>query len=376
MTIVPGFWLQYTFQGADELVALADVLGRGNSRPGIVFTPTGAPERLARLYNHARRRGEAFLDPSGFLLDRPPSAQRRTNYPWLEQAYGRPVDVAGWTRWMERSLEHQLSDDLCSGAARPSILVTPCPLLRAAAGTEELYAVVDAAVAASTAVGRGRECWIGIVVDRDFLRQEDHLTKLADALVNSSPPGVVFRCFQPELAPLTDRRVLEGFREVVEGCVGAGIGVSLPNSGWLGWLAMAWGATGFSGGLSKSSWFDRMPGPMANVLRRDTIFERQLLRHVPWPLHRLLTEIRGYDRCTCSSCAAMAVGAFDATLAKTHQIRAAHAYGRALRQQNVVARRRRLRFQIEAAIDFRNGLPLPLRARADAGFLDTWLSLL
>ena len=374
MTVEAGFWLQYAAQNADDLVGLADDLAGVGYRPGIVFAPIGSPDRLGRLYRQARARGEAFVDPSGFLLDRDPRPQRQANFPWLDASYGRPTDLDAWTEWMEESLEHQLSNDLLGGADEPSILVTPSPQLVASTGTAELYTVIDAAAAARDSVAEDRDCWLGITVDRDYLRNANRLTELADAVVTAGFPGVIFRCFQSELTPISDRRLLEGLRELVEGCAGGDVDVFLPSAGWMGWLAGAWGARGYSGGLSKGSWFDRMPTPMRNPGRRESIFERQLLRHVPWALHEQLADDDGYEECACASCDAMG-GTYDAEEARLHQIRVAHRWSDELRSFNQIARRRAIRSRIDVAIDFRDDLPRALRDRADAGFLDTWRAL-
>jgi len=374
VSIENGFWLQYASQNADDLVDLADDLADNGYRPGIVFAPVGNPARLCQLYGRMRAEGEAFLDPSGFLLDRDGRQQRATNYPWLDPTYGRPDDLDAWTEWMEQSLQHQLSRGFRGGADEPSILVTPSPQLLASSGTAELYTIVDAASAARDSTEGTRECWLGIAVDRDYLRNNARLTELADTVVTAGFPGVVFRCFQSELSPISDRRLLEGLRELVEGCTGADVPIFLPNAGWVGWLAGAWGAHGHSGGLSKGSWFDRMPTPMRNPGRRDSIFEPQLLRHVHWTLHEQLFNEDGYEECSCDSCVTMD-GDFDAVEAKIHQIRVAHARSNELRPLNVIGRRRAIRARIDAAVDFRDDLPRTLQDRADARFLDTWLSL-
>jgi len=77
VSIENGFWLQYASQNADDLVDLADDLADNGYRPGIVFAPVGNPARLCQLYGRMRAEGEAFLDPSGFLLDRDGRQQRR-----------------------------------------------------------------------------------------------------------------------------------------------------------------------------------------------------------------------------------------------------------------------------------------------------------
>lgn len=373
--IESGFWLQHAAQNADALVALAEDLARHGYRPGIVFTPVGSPSRLSALYATARSRGEAFLDPSGFLLDRDPSHQREVNFPWLDASYGRPTDLDGWTEWIKESIRHQLSAELLSLATdEPSILVTASPQLMASTGTAELYTVIDAATAARDAEAGDRECWLGVTVDRDYLRNDARLTELADAIVTAGFPGVVFRFFQSELTPIGDRRLLGGLRELVEGCAGGDVEIFLPSAGWVGWLAGAWGAQGYSGGLSKSSWFDRMPTPMRNPGRQDSIFEPQLLRHVTWSLHERLVDEAGYEECSCVSCTTMG-GDYDADEAKIHQIRVAHAWSDEFRPLNMIGRRRAIRTRLDAAIDFRDNLPRALRDRAEAGFLDTWRAL-
>jgi len=374
VSIESGFWLQYAAQNADALVGLADVLADDGYRPGVVFTPVGSTNRLSRLYGKARSSGEAFIDPSGFLLDRDRSHQREVNFPWLDASYGRPTDLNGWTQWVEESIRHQLSAELLSLADEPSILVTASPQQIASTGTAELYTIIDAATAARDSEAGDRECWLGVCVDRDYLRNAARLTELADAVVTAGFPGVIFRFFQSELTPISDQRLLDGLRELVEGCAGADVEIFLPSGGWVGWLSRAWGALGYSGGISKSSWFDRMPTPMTNPGRRDSIFEPQLLRHVQWSLHEQLTDEADYEECSCASCARMG-GAYDADEAKLHQIRVAHAWSDELRPLNTIGRRRAIRARLDAAIDFRDALPHTLRDRADAGFLDTWRAL-
>ena len=371
-----GFWLQQTRNDAEALVRFADVLAPTPAgRPGVVLTPANSPRTLRGLYERARGQGEAFLDPCGHFMDLKPSSKARaSNFPWLDSSYTRPTTTAAWRTWMRLSLDHQLSAGFHGSAPAPAIIVTPSPYLQATAHAQELYGVLDAALDERDATAGGHECWIGVTVDREFLRTEAHLTRLANAIVSLNVPGIVFRSFQSELAPLSDRRFLEGMREVVSACASNGIAVLLPNDGWTGWLAMSWGAHGFSGGFTKSSWYDRTPGPLANVPRYERIFETQLLRHVRWEAHEELTLQSGYTPCWCDSCRAMA-GTWDADEAGRHQIRVAHENGATLRTLPTADRAAAVRAQIDAGIVFRDSLPPQLRNRVQAGFLDTWRSL-
>ena len=253
----------------------------------------------------------------------------------------------------------------------PSFLVTACPQLQAAEGDRGLYPILDAALAVQgSAEG---ECWLGVNIDRDYLRQEVHLVRLANALIASRVPGVMLRCFGTQLAPVTDRRVLDGLREIVSSCSASGIRVFLPSSGWLGWLAMAWGAWGFSGGLAKSSWYDRMPSPMTNVTKYDSVFEPQLLRQVRWTVHENLVDQPEYEECWCSSCASMD-GRYDAKEAPRHQLRVANEEAATLRALPTAQRKITVRQRLDEAIAFRDSLPLVLQSRAQADFLDRWRS--
>jgi hypothetical protein len=366
-----GFWLQYASRQASEVVNFADELeGAPAGRPGVVFAPVNAPSTVRRLYEHARQRGEVVMDPNGYLLDRPPTKRAEKYFPWLAQT-PRPTDQAGWEAWIQQGLDHQLSPELVGGEGPPSFLVTPCPQLVAAQGAAGLYPVLDAAATVQAAASE--VCWLGVNIDRDYLREETHLVRLANALVSARTPGLVLRCFQNQMPPVADRALLEGLREVVETCASNGIAVFLTNAGWLGWLAMAWGAWGFSGGAAKSTWYDRMPTPMTNVPRYESIFEPQLFRHVRWPVHEALATQPGYQACWCDSCAAMG-GTYDGHEAARHQMRVAHEEGASLRALPLPDRRTAVEQRLDAGIAFRDSLPLVLRSRAQAEFLDRWRS--
>jgi hypothetical protein len=375
VTVAEGFWLEYTARGADGIVGLADDLSATGSRPGVVIPPVVSPARMATVYRAARRRGDVIVDPAGYYLDRDGSVRRREWYPWLDEQYGRPQSRSEWVAWMQESIQHQQSSALHGGTGAPSVLVTPCPQLTAS-DPGELYRVLDAARDVRDALGSSTECWLSINVDRESVREDVPLTRLADAVVDSGAPGVLLRCFQRDLAPVGDRRLIEGLRELVGGCEGADIPVLMPNAGWLGWLALGWGATAYSGGLSKGSWYDRMPTPMNRPLPSDRIFERALLTHVTWQLHEDLARMPGYVPCACASCLAMA-GTFDAEESKVHQIRVAHRETDAVvANAGVSVRAGHLRSILDAAIAFRDSLPIVYRERARAGFLDTWRAVL
>lgn len=372
-----SFWLEYGSQQARPLVSFADELaGTPAGRPGICFGPLNAPlTSLEPLYRQARTSGEAIVEPHGYLLDRTPHRPRKRDYfPWLAQT-PRPETQIEWERWMQRGLDHQVSARLCGSAGPPSFVITPSPFMDASR-PDELNAVLDAATAVRDRV-RDQDCWLGVTVDRAYLRETRHLTRMLNAIVQTGTTGIVFRAPHMQLGVVDDRLYLSGLREVVEGSAANRIRVFLPGSGWLGWLAMGWGAWGFSGGMASGSWVDRIPGPMNRPDQPSLpYFEPQLLRAVPWRNHEQLMSEPEYQPCSCPDCVRMN-GAHDPMLAKRHQIRHASEETAALTSVAVDQRRGLVAARLDEAISFRDGLSRIVKTRIPTTlYLDRWRALM
>ncbi|WP_304113641.1 hypothetical protein [Mycolicibacterium bacteremicum] len=367
-----SFWLEYGSNEARPLVAFADELAiTPAGRPGICFGPLNAPTTMLEpLYRQARANGEAIVEPHGYLLDREPhTARSRNHYPWLAET-PRPDTQAEWERWMQRGLDHQLSERLCGNVGPPSFIITPSPMLDAVRA-DELNTVLDAATSVRSRVA-GHDCWLGVTVDRAYLREDRHLTRLLNAVLQTGADGIVFRAPHLQLPPVDDRLYLDGLREVVETCAANGIRAFFPSSGWLGWLAMGWGAWGFSAGMAAGSWVDRIPGPMTRPPQPSLpYFEPQLLRAVPWRIHEQLVSESGYEPCSCVECVQMG-GSYDLALAKRHQIRHASEETAALTAVPVTDRGRVVANRIDEAISFRDGLSAVAAARIPTNHLDRW----
>jgi len=370
-----GFWLEYGNREAPELVAFADELARTPAgRPGVCLGPLNGLTTVEPLYRRARAAGEAIFEPHGYLLDRDHTARSRTHFPWLAQT-PRPTTRPEWERWMQQALDHQLSARLHGNTGAPSFVVTASPRMEAARGAPELNSVLDAAAAVRSRVPVHHDCWLGVTVDRSYLREQQHLTRLLNAMVQTGSDGFVFRSQHTQLPPVDDPLYLAGLREIVEACAANRIRILLPSSGWLGWLAMGWGAWGFSGGMAAGSWVDRLPTPMTPPQQRPLpYFEPQLLRHVPWRMHQQLLSETGYQPCACPECAQMGVS-HDLPLAKRHQLRHASEETAALTAVPVAQRRQLVANRIDAAIAFRDGLSAPAAARIETRHLERWRGL-
>ena len=118
-----------------------------------------------------------------------------------------------------------------------------------AARAPELNTVLDAATAARSRVAADNDCWLGVTVDRTYLREQRHLIRLLNAMIQTGADGFVFRSQHTQLPPVDDPLYLEGLREVVETCAAnrsafscrrqAGSG-GLPWAGAPGDSAEAW----------------------------------------------------------------------------------------------------------------------------------------
>lgn len=379
MAVAPtraGFWLQHASNEAEQLLTFADELGQTPAgRPGVALGPVNVPKALNAHFQRARGAGDAILDPHGQMLDLDPTKRSEKHFPWLA-LNPRPATQAQWQQWMQQALDHQLSAALRGSASLPSFVMTSSPRMQAASGALELYPVLDAAAAVAAQVLPGTDCWLSASVDRTYLREEPHLTRLANALLATGATGVVFRASHPQLPPVDESRYLHGLREVVQACAENNIRLYLPNTGWLGWLAMGWGAWGFSGGMSATSWVDKVPSPMRRPeLPSLPYFEHQLLRSVPWRVHEQLTSEPGYQSCGCTDCVQMGTN-HDLALAKRHQLRHAHEAGTALSGLPPAQREAAVATRLDSAIVFRDGLSNAVAARIDGNFLDRWRALL
>lgn len=176
---------------------------------------------------------------------------------------------------------------------------------------------------------------------------------------------------------MKDRRYLEGLREVTYAAYAGGIDLMLPHAGWLGWLAMTWGAWGFSGGLAGNSWGDREHGlPMTSPDEpSNPYFEPQLLKTVKWRVHEELKAAEDYEVCACPECTAMG-DAYDSNAAKRHQIWWANEEATRLVGLDRDGRATAVGGRLDAAIEFRDRLSAGLQDRVQASFLDVWRDLI
>jgi len=172
---------------------------------------------------------------------------------------------------------------------------------------------------------------------------------------------------------------LEALRTIVSALAADGRRVLLVESGRLGWLAIAWGAWGFTAGLSGASWsrntavVRRAKGQPATRIAR--VFDPALLQHVRQATHARLLGQSGYRPCPCNFCVIQAGRAtWDHNLSEQHGL-----YSLARLTEQVVAptlanRHARVRTIVQQAMNFESGLTFRLTGDSRPVHLAAWLA--
>lgn len=117
---------------------------------------------------------------------------------------------------------------------------------------------------------------------------------------------------------------LTALRDFVRVLADDGRRVLLIQSGIIGWLAIAWGAWGFTAGQSQKSWLDsreeiRRRRGSRSPARLQRYFEPQLLHHVLFADHGRLRRATGYAACSCTFCKDLKTS-FNAHAAAQHDL--------------------------------------------------------
>ena len=251
--------------------------------------------------------------------------------------------------------------------------MSPCPLIESMVNDDELALVADAF---RDLRSEHSNLAPSFCVGSEFTRTEEGVTRLANTIIGLQPSSGIASvlsniCFHR----LKTARYLEGLREIVRACALNDIAVLLPNSGWVGWLAMGWGAYAYSGGATQSSWYDRVPTPMNPPPRVDRIHDAPLMTRREFDLGPSLEAVDGYEPCNCISCEEMG-GAFDARLAWIHQLRAARSESLAVEGlQQLDERRLRIRNRLVEADQLWRSLPTYLRQSIPGDHLGMWQGL-
>ncbi|MFL6126607.1 hypothetical protein [Actinophytocola sp.] len=214
-----------------------------------------------------------------------------------------------------------------------TVLLSPGLWVDPASPAKSLAAMRQHAVWSRERVLSGEHLAVNVTLPSSWLANDVLREQLLNEIVDMSDPVFYMRFRWPLLAQpyghLIDSSILEGYMELSATCRDNDIKLILPNTGLTGWLALAWGAHGFSTGMGSGerAFADirlikiKATGPRPAPTQR--MFSSPLLHIVEKPILDSLDRLPNAQRCSCKFCIAMRRGGdgFDKPLAGAHYLR-------------------------------------------------------
>lgn len=370
----PVFLLGQTLRGRDLLAPVGLVrVAAGERPPGLLLS-------WDQVHDVGVRDGRqntgpltpVFADPGAAKGYNRPQIQRKAAAPWLNGAA--PGSAGEWDNVMTQPLDAQALLDVDAE-------VLPGAVLHQPDWPDGLQQLLDAA----RRIWRSRghpDMFVRIAVSDVWLRD----VRLRRTLLNQVTDlpeqlGVALHVQWAASGALGDERCIEDLRIVVQAFAGDGRSVLLVEAGALGWLAIAWGAWGFTAGLAQSTWLRsteqirRAKGQP--VTRVEWYFEPALLHRVRRATHRRLRVRQDYRPCPCSFCAALLPaggGNWDFDRAAQHALYSIAALTDHVAAPRLVDRHARVRAAVYAAQAY--AMTAQLRGEARPTHLSAWLNQL
>lgn len=314
----PTFLLSQTYNQSDRLPEIGHALvNAGRLAPGLVVDYDVRDQaRVEAAARNAAPLAPLIADPGGLRFGRRFIGGGRSRAAsWIRRA--EPSSRADWNQMTTETIDAQR-------ALNPAYLVTPGVEIHAGQILQLQRAVAAARVAYGARL-RNDPPWLArICVHDEWLHDSRQSTNLLDELSDLPDSfGVALHVRWSRRGVLIDQASLEALRTVVTTLSEDGRDVILLRSGLVGWLATAWGASGFSAGLPRSSWIDegRVPGGRARGSRnKEWFFERSILHWVERADHNRLSAASGYASCRCAFCKQLAHSASWTPAAPQHAL--------------------------------------------------------
>ncbi|WP_444971223.1 hypothetical protein [Streptomyces sp. SAI-25] len=243
-----------------------------------------------------------IVDPVCFLLDEgllrlqpnPISPRAIKNAPYLSDPEA--------TDWVPSVLAHQRE-------AGANLLLSPGRALDPDTPQKSLDASFAEAEDALAYLYKGERLALNLTVSARWLTSSALRERLFNQLVDQDQFDVVYIRVQwaqdKSFAPPCDASLIDGIKELSNVCMDEERKLILPQTGVTGWLALAFGASGFGIGISSSeqafsehAFRRRSPGST----EVERYFEKQLIHTVERATHGTLSKREGYVRCTCPYC--------------------------------------------------------------------------
>jgi hypothetical protein len=340
----PVFLIQQTYRRRAELPAVAAArVAAGHAPPGLLLD-FGAVA-LDGVRNDASNRGHLAPLMTTSCVYGTETKAKKPMAQWVRRAA--PDTRAKWDATVRDALAEQRSLGV-DALSVPGIELS-------AADALALESQVDAIRRAWRSRPGGDPPWFADLLLHDDWLLNGSLRRVALNNLTDLPDdiGIALHVSYAKRDALGDANTLNGLRQVVRVLADDGRRVFLIQSGLVGWLSIAWGAWGFSAGMSAGSWLSnraviRRRAGTPSPPRQERYLEHQLLHSVLWGDHGRLAQQSDYQQCACSFCTRLAQG-FAEVAASQHDLYALAELTRRCSAGDRTARRDAVRATLEAA---------------------------
>ena len=368
----PVLFLGQGYKGRDRLVPV------GKSRAAAAGAAPGLLLSWGQVHNDGVMADAANAGPLEPILASPGAVGysratiggHKAAASWIQRRA--PHTTAEWDQTVDEAVLAQQALGL------PGIIL-PSRQLGPADWPDGVQDALDAARRACVRHG-GNDMLVGLILDERWITDVRLRRTLLNQFTDLPPQlGATIHVHWSSSDVPNQPQTLSALRTVVHALAEDDRRVLLVEAGGLGWLAVAWGAWGFSAGLSQASWrrstevVRRAKGQPATRVPR--YFEIDLLHHVRQTTHQRLAREHGYTTCRCAFCAQLSpatTNSWDHNLAEQHALNALAVITERVAAPRLVDRRARVRAIVDAALKFESGVSFRLTADSRPLHLPAW----
>lgn len=372
----PVFLAQHTSKGRghDRLAAVATARDKASKTPPGLLLDFGAVHLRGVEEDKTKAGKLAPVIPSGSAYGIA-SKWKVPMAPWVQRSA--PTTKAQWNAAVKESLKKQRELGV-------DALTIPGVELEAGDYPKGLEDQIDAVRRAWAERHDDDPPWFAeVCLHDDWINNQNSSRLVLNLLTDLPDPiGLALRIRFAKRDAAFDAAALTRLRLVVAALADDGRKVLLVQSGIVGWLSIAWGAWGFSAGMSQESWLYhrtviRRRSGQPSPPRVERYFEPQLLHPVLAVDHARLSKASGYSSCGCRFCKALGKGAWDHNASAQHSIYTFAALTESAAGSDRTARRDAVRATIESAQNVWAQWKAisGLSAQATPGGLTVWRSL-
>lgn len=333
---LPLYLLHRSHQHSQVLPAVVENIARRHgdelSLGVIAPMPRMTPDGLRSFLDRFEYLPIRIADPEAFArmdsLGAALHAQRQRPYVGRTADHWRyfteRVHSGGDSGWVRRVLDSQRS-------AGATLLLTPGVWADPASPGPALSTTRAHADWARSDISQGEELGVSITLTAPWLTTVGLRDRLLNEILDMDEDVFYLRARWPLLphpyGQLLDESLLDAYAEVSNVLDENDKVLLLPNTGLTGWLALSWGAHGFSTGIGtgERAFADtrviRIPANRPRPIPTPRYFTNAILHVTDFSTARLLDALPNARPCRCTFCRRMSRRGYDKALSGAHYLR-------------------------------------------------------